>query len=427
MKVLIPVFGSHGDVLPFIAFGRELVRRGHEVLLYAPAPFEQAAVRSGLHFHCLGSEGDFEAALERPELRRVMRGLKYMFDLSLEVAQHVDLWIERHATLGKTVVVAPVASYGARIAQERLGLPTATVHIMPLFVESRMTSSRLPGLPIPAFLPSHWRHWFSRQADRYVVDRLVLPKLNRYRARAGLHPIRRLRHWWNSPTRLILTVPNWYAAPQLDWPLQAVQTGFPFADRHGDESDLPTALAAFLDAGDPPLVFVYTTWMRNAHRFFEAAVGASARLGRRCVLLSPHAQQIPPSLPDDAIHVSYAPLSLLLPRAVALVHHGGVGTVATALAAGIPQIVVPFMGDQFDEGERVRRLRVGAVASRRTLTAGRLARTLTRLLADPVIARHCMMARTRIGRDDGIAATCDVIEAMSPKIKLPRTRSAKVT
>lgn len=416
MKVLLPVFGTHGDVLPFLAVGQELARRGHDVIVRAPAPFARHAARIGLPFHPVGTQAEYDAVLDRPEFQRTFGGLKLWVELGLRLADDTSRWIEQNIAVARTVVVAPPFGYGARIAQERFGLPVVTLHATPFLVESRTASPRLPGLAIPRTLPSRFRHWLSQGADRFVLDRLALPRLNAYRAGLGhgLPPVGRLRHWWNSPNAVVLMFPDWYAPPQLDWPLQTVQAGFPMVDRLGDSSELAPDLAAFLDAGEPPVVFTYSSWMRRAAPFFSTAMTVCRRSGRRGVLLAPQDGQVPPHLPPGMIHVPYAPLSLLLPRSAALVHHGGIGTVAQALAAGVPQIVVPFMGNHFDDGERVRRLGVGTVLGRRAFTAGRVARELDRLQADPNVARACAAARVRIGREDGIGRACDAIEALQP-------------
>ena len=91
---------------------------------------------------------------------------------------------------------------------------------------------------------------------------------------------------------------------------------------------------------------------------------AAQRLGRRAVLLTPHREQVPASLPPDMLWLPYVPLRTLLPRAAALVHHGGIGTTAEALRAGVPQVIVPLAYDQFDNAARVEALAAGAMRAR---------------------------------------------------------------
>lgn len=425
IDVALVAVGTHGDVLPFIALGHELVARGHGAALAAPAPFEAMARRAGLAFQPLGTAADYEAVIREPELWHPRRGVRPMLDYAMSVAETACLWLGavRADTREMAVVASPLA-WGARIAQDLYEIPTATLHVMPFLIESRSAPPRLPGLPLPRVLPARLRAYVNSGADKYAAGPVALPPLNALRARFGLDPVRRLRHWWNSPERMLLMFPDWYAAPQGDWPAQAVQLGFPIVDRFGDIAVLPPELSAFLAAGDAPIAFTYGSAMRQGAAFFDTAVALCRRTGRRGVLLAPQAGQISGDLPPHVIHVPYAPLSALLPACVALVHHGGVGTVAQGLAAGVPQLVVPVAFDHFDEGRRLTERLLGTTIDRRLFRPGRAARALTRLLTDPRVARACAEARTRMAEGgDAIARACDQVEDLHRTARSGRTVS----
>jgi rhamnosyltransferase subunit B len=402
-------------VLPFIALGHELLARGHGATLAAPAPFEPMARRAGLGFQPLGTAADYEAVIGQPDLWHPRWGFRPMFDYAMRVSESACLWLgATRARASDLVVVASPLAWGARLAQDLYDIPTATLHVMPFLIESRSDPPRLPGLPLPRILPAALRAYVNRGVDKVVVGPFTLPALNTLRDRLGLDPVRRLRHWWNSPTRMLLMFPDWYAAPQPDWPAQAVQLGFPLVDRFGDVPAVPPELEAFLAAGAPPLVFTYGSAMRQGAAFFDTAVQICRRTGRRGVLLAPQGGQIPKPLPAEIIHLPYAPLSALLPRSAALIHHGGVGTVAQALAAGIPQLVVPVAFDHFDEGRRLKDRTLGATLSRRAFRPARAARVIDRLLTDPAVARACARARARMAQDrDAVTEACARIEAMA--------------
>ncbi|PVZ04395.1 UDP:flavonoid glycosyltransferase YjiC (YdhE family) [Methylobacterium radiotolerans] len=413
--VALVAVGTHGDVLPFIALGHELLKRGHGVSLAAPAPFEAMARRAGLAFQPLGTVADYEAVIRQPDLWHPQQGFRPMFDYALQVAEAACLWLGATRARGVDLrVVASPLGWGARLAQDLYDLPTATLHVMPFLIESRYDPPRLPGLPLPRVLPAALRAYVNLGVDKVAVGPFTLPPLNALRARLGLDPVYRLRHWWNSPTGMLLMFPDWYAEPQADWPGQAVQLGFPLVDRFGDVAAMPPELEAFLDAGDPPIVFTYGSAMRQGAGFFDTAVRLCRRMGRRGVLLAPQGGQIPKPLPAGIVHLPYAPLSALLPRSAALVHHGGVGTVAQALAAGVPQLVVPVAFDHFDEGRRLKDRDLGATLSRRAFRPARAARVLGRLLADPAVARACAAARARMAEGpDAIRDACDYVERLT--------------
>ena len=113
---------------------------------------------------------------------------------------------------------------------------------------------------------------------------------------------------------------------------------------------MPPELTRFLDEGPPPIVFTLgssAVWV--ARDFYHESIAAAKLLGRRAVLLiGDERNQLRESLPPETIAVNYAPFEALLPRACAMVHHGGVGTTSNGLRAGIPTLIVPFAFDQAD-------------------------------------------------------------------------------
>ncbi|MEH3144229.1 MAG: glycosyltransferase [Methylobacterium frigidaeris] len=411
-RIWLVGLGTHGDILPVIALGAALRQRGHDARVAVPAPFLALASRAGLPCHPIGSQGDFDRVMADRSLWRPIRGARALFTAAVEAAGPTYRWLEENGRPGHDLVVASSLAFGARIAQDRLGFSLATLHLMPMLVESRLAPPRLPGLPLPGWLPARLRHGMGRGADRFVIGPAALPALNALRATLGLGPVRRLRHWWHSPECVLLAVPEWYAAPQSDWPAQLTQTGFPLADTYGDAEDLSPELRAFLRDGAPPVAFMYGSAMLRADRFFATAVDLCRRSGRRGVLLTAHGGQIPAGLPPGILHAAYAPLSRLLPACAALVHHGGVGTVAQALAAGCPQLIVPVAFDHADEARRVSRLGVGTSLSRRRFTARRGHRALEGMLASGPVQAACREVRARVAGGRGIPALCDAIDAM---------------
>lgn len=177
-------------------------------------------------------------------------------------------------------------------------------------------------------------------------------------------------------------------------------------------ADLAPAVTAFLEAGEPPLAFTYGSAMVQAQGFFRTALDLCTRLGRRGIFLAPQGGQVPDDLLPDMLHVPYAPFSRLLPRCAALIHHGGIGTVAQALAAGCPQLVVPVAFDHFDEAQRLRLLGVGSSISGRSFTPAQAEQEVQRLLTNPSVARACSVAKARVNKEDGVGAACDAVEAL---------------
>ncbi len=120
--------------------------------------------------------------------------------------------------------------------------------------------------------------------------------------------------------------------------------------------------------------------MGAAGDFYRESLKAVERIDVRAVFLTgPHRQSLHETLPAGVIAIPYAPHSEIFPRALAIVHQGGIGTTAQAMRSRHPVLVVPFAHDQFDNGERVRRLGVAEVVYRSRYTAVTAEKALRRL------------------------------------------------
>jgi rhamnosyltransferase subunit B len=414
MRVILTGLGSAGDVLPAVGVGRRLVQRGHDVVLIASDHFRPLAERNNFEFVGLGSDADYRRLIQDPALFDRRRGLETVLRQTVQSLEMVYAAVRRCILPGRTVVGAHVLDFASRMLQDQGEVPVATLLLSPALLRSQYEVPTLQG----TLNASRWPRWTKRllwwTIDGLVIDRVVLPDLNRMRARHGLVPIRRpFDGWILSPRLTIGLFPDWFAPPQPDWPAQVRLTSFPLFD---EAEPMPAQVDEFLAAGNPPIVATFGTAVSHGGTQFEAAIRACQLLGRRGVLLSQFGQ-VPRSLPPGIIHVPFAPLTQLLPRSAALVHHGGIGTTAAGLAAGVPQLVVPLSHDQPDNGMRVRRLGAGDVMTRSdrgsaSALGHQLASRLDALLSADIVARRCATLAQHLSMVDGIGLTCDLLESL---------------
>jgi UDP:flavonoid glycosyltransferase YjiC (YdhE family) len=411
--LLIPI-GSSGDVHPFVALGLALRDRGHRVTVITGAYFEGLLRRAGLDFVGLGTVEEFESVLLHPDGWHPRRGFEVVFRWGvLPWIRHIYDLIAARYVPGETVVAASLLAFGARMAQEKLGVPMVSVELQPAMLRSGHQASVLPGLALPDWLPAAVKRLVYWTGDVFVLDPIIAPTTNAVRSELGLPPVRRLLDgWWHSPQRIVGLYPSWYAPPQPDWPPQLALTGFLLFDERG-LTEPPPEVLDFLDRG-PPLVFTAGSAMRLGHAFFATAAEACRLLGRPGLLLTRYPEQLPDRLPDGVRHSAYVPFSQLLPRSAVLVHHGGIGTTAQALAAGVPQLVMPMSHDQPDNAARVERLGVGRSLPPKRFKAPAVARLLGELLDAPAVAARCREVARRFDGAEPIAETCRLIEEMVP-------------
>ena len=340
MQALLVTLGSDGDLYPFIGIGAALRARGWRVAVISSNPNEKAVVQAGLDYvrvvpdaaaipsltlRDLANLGGWrelgDRAVMRPLLRWVFPRWRKLARSSsvLPLLRPVYEAVAARFTPGSTVVAAHPLALGARVAHDALGVPLASVLTYPAYLRSVHRPPVWPPLVLPTWLPLNGRRAAYHLADALVFDRLLQGPLNAFRARLGLPPVYRpWAEWRFSPQRIIGLFPDWFAAPQPDWPPQTARPGFVRYEQNGDEP-LSGDLEQYLRDGPAPVVFTAGTARRKAGRFFAESAEACRLLGRRGLLVTRFAELVPPRLPPGVRHVAYAPFGRLLPRAAAAV------------------------------------------------------------------------------------------------------------
>ncbi len=416
VHVLVIPMGSAGDVYPFVAMATALRQRGHRVTLLTSGAYQWLAEAEGLDFVPLISASEHEELVANPLLWHPRHGAEF-FCRSIVlpgVRKVYDLVAERNEP-GQTVMLAPPWAMGARIAQEKMQVPLATMHIAPLLFRSAYQNRRMPMFPVPDWVPPFIKRAIFRIGD-WVMDAKFGGEILQFRDELGLPRVSKIMtEWWNSTQLIVGLFPEWFARPQPDWPPQTRLVGFPFyrpPRTNADATRISIELREFLAQGDRPLVFACGT--ANAHQedYYRTAVEVCQRLHRRGILLTQYPQQLPRELPATIRHFSYVDFDELLPHAAGLVHHGGIGTCAQALAAGIPQLVRPLNYDQPDNGMRLKRLGVGEVISPARFTTRRVARALDALLTSADVQGNVRVCKERFTDEAPTEQVCLLLEKL---------------
>jgi UDP:flavonoid glycosyltransferase YjiC (YdhE family) len=422
MHVVLATVGTDGDVFPHVGLGCALRGHGHRVTLAAPETYRDRALALGLEFCSLVTAAEMVSALADPDMWHPLRSGLMMARWGAPMMPRQYQALAELAGEPGTVIVANPGLLPARLVQEKLKVPLASLLLQPGLIPSCTAPPEMPGgLTIPPWLPHPLRraYWLGVDAAGYL---LAARHLNRLASRLGLPSVRRLFRWWLSPELVIGLFPPWYAEPQPDWPAQIRLAGFGRYD--GPVAELPDHVRAFCQAGPSPVAFTLGTGMAHAGRFFCDAVAACRAAGVRGLLLTKYPESIPPSLPETISHCTFAPFRQLLPLCGAVVHHGGVGTTAAALASGCPQLVLPLAWDQPDNAARVKRLGVGFGLGARQRSVADMARALSRLM-NPAVRERCREVAMLAAREDGLEAAADEVETMISREAMPRARSER--
>ncbi|WP_448661277.1 nucleotide disphospho-sugar-binding domain-containing protein [Sphingomonas sp. CJ20] len=416
-RITIATVGSLGDLHPFIAIGRALAARGAAPVMAVPLDHVDKCRNAGLEAEAmLGSFADLarDTGLDDAEVvRRVLRDQDFLVRRLLlpPLTDSADR-LARIAA-GSQAMVGSLFALAAPIAAERARIPFVSAVLQPMAWLSPEDPGTGPNFRLFARPPlgSIGRGW-NRAVARLMAAELrrrYAPAINAVRAAQGLAATRRtpLLEAGTAPALSLGLYSPALAPLPADAPAPARLTGFPWFDSDdGAAPVLPPDIAAFLAAGPPPLVVSLGSFVPYAEQnLYRRAAEAARALGLRAILLTGEPLGIEGA---DLLVSRYAPHSLLFPHAAAIVHHGGVGTTGQALRSGRPQLIVPFMGDQYDHGARITRLGVGL-----TTLPGRFAKggaaLIERLLEEPTFATRAAAVAAAMAEEDGASAAAEAI------------------
>jgi sterol 3beta-glucosyltransferase len=195
-----------------------------------------------------------------------------------------------------------------------------------------------------------------------------------------------------------------------DWPARHHISGYWFLDRDPDWEP-PIPLVRFLENGPKPISIGFGSMIgRDAEKLLAVAVRAVQSAGQRAVLLGGWADAGGLKLPDTVFKIEAVPHDWLFPRVAAVVHHGGSGTTAAGLRAGVPSILVPFFGDQPYWGRRVHALGVGPhPIQRKSLTVPKLAESISNAVQDVDMRRNAAALGEKIRAEDGVQSAVNFV------------------
>lgn len=417
MRIMIMAMGSRGDVQPYVALGKGLKAAGHSVRLATHENFESLVISHELEFYPL--KGNVQAFLEDPENRELLESGNFLAinARTAKASQRAAIdWADGGlvASQGMDLLIAGVGGLFLSVSlAEKLKIPLLQAYIFP-FTPTQAFPAVLFPQSIAKFggAVNRLSHHVFRQimwqgartgdelARQQVLDLPTAPFWGNY------HSV----HLQRYPILYGLS-PSVIAKPS-DWQ-DTHMTGYWFLDEPHDWSP-PLALLEFLQSGSPPVFSGFGSMVsRNPEETADLVLQAIALTGQRAILQSGWRGLSKRDLPDTVFMVDSIPHSWLFPRVAAVVHHGGAGTTAAGLRAGIPTIVIPFFGDQPFWGHRVAELGVGtAPIPRKDLTAERLAKAIQQVMNDSAVRQRAAELGAKIQAEDGVAHAVAIVQEL---------------
>ncbi len=416
MHITVIAVGTRGDVQPLVALAKRLHCAGRTVRVATTLEFEALVREQDLD--CFALSGSPSQMMQNAEMLAAMGGNRNPVALVRGILKTIkpqfeqgvaEIWAACQDT--DAMILSLLGFYGGYHVAEKLGVP---------FFEGYV----LPGRPTRAF-PSPLlgadlhlggaANWLSHTLLLQIAWQLLQPVVNHARQVVlGLPPLsfRRLFREFEEKHQPTLHGYSSLVLPKPpDWPEWHHVTGYWFLDRQLDWQP-PDDLVDFLESGPQPVCIGFGSMTgRDPERVTGIVLEALRRSEQRGLLLTGWGGISASDLPDDVFMIDSAPHDWLFPRVAAVVHHGGSGTTAAGLRAGVPAVIVPFGGDQFLWGRCIRKQGVGPEPIPcKKLTPERLTLAIRMATGNEAMRKNAAALGAKIRAEDGVEQAVAIIE-----------------
>ncbi len=412
-RFLLNPCGTSGDVHPYIAVGRELLQRGHEVFLLTNPAFRGIAEKESIPFVPIGEPLDWKELRSDHRVHNPKKSWKAAMQWGATGTMRATFAAIRDLHQpGETVVAAPAWSLGARIARDALKVPLATCILNPFLLRSAFQSPITSQLWMPDGMPRWMKRFQYRFVDKFFIEPLLGKDIQAFCCEHHVPYVPRcMNGWWFSPDLVLGLFNQIYVPEQCDWPCRVEYVGHTVWDPVGDP-EVQSRVKTFLDTGTPPVCFVPGSVGPGAQSFYSIATKACLQLKVRGLILDKAENDVVGLLPETMHHAPYAPLRDVLPKCCAIVHSGCIGTAAQGLLAGIPHLVRPRVNDQPDMAQRLRRLGVALVLQNSKFNVHNLAKALHQSLNDAYQKKRCQEVQSIVAQDNAPQEIATALERL---------------
>jgi len=418
MKITVNTFGTRGDIQPYIALSLGLQQTGHSVRIFSHQIFESLVKEYGFDFyplHLNPQEVLINQALSElgNNTIRINRWMEENFSSVLEDIFTATLNANRDADLTLNTGL----SFAGWHVAEKLNIPAIATYLWPI------TPSRyLPAASVK--IPPNWLpfrgvvNYLSTKLFNQLFFNLLLASVNRCRKDIlDLQPMKAREYWsLDSPERgtpLIYGYSPVVVPKPPDWNNNQQISGYWFLDR-GKNYRPEKSLLDYLADGPPPVYLGFGSMVdHRREEITQIVIDALKETNQRGILLGGWSGLGSEGLPDSVLGVDAVPHDWLFPKMAAVVHHGGAGTTAAGLQAGIPSVIVPSFGDQFFWGWRVQELGAGPKPiPRNKLTVTNLSKAIQQAVYDENMRKQASLLGQQIRAENGVEVAVRMIEGL---------------
>lgn len=415
MRVIVLAWGTHGDIQPYVALACGLQSAGWEVRFAAPAMFREFVAAHGLEYWELPGDPRRIVANQvtntRLETSNPLRAMRHIVGIFTPLIKPMLTHALRAAKDCDFIIYSPFVWAGAHIA-EALSIPCVLALLCPLYPTA--------DFPNPMTLPKGSLGSLLNRATHAMSLKWTWQpyhgEINRLRGSVlGLAPTRTAGSMYGAIGQHLPHLMGYSSSvlPQpADWPASVHVTGYWFTPEL--QWQPPEKLLRFVADGSPPVYIGFGSMGGDAQHDTSVVLKTLEMVGQRAVIARGWGGLNPESLPYSVLMVDFVPHEWLFPRVNAVVHHGGSGTVAAAVRAGVPQVVVPFVAEQPFWAHRLHKLGVSPVPiPHRAFSIDRFTSALRQVINDPAMCHRATALGEQICGEAGVERAVGVIKQLA--------------
>lgn len=410
MRIVLSTWGSTGDVQPFLALARQLLKADHEVRVCTSEVYRERFIKHSVDFYTVGVPFDFNhmhRAMDK--VVKIKDPLRSSILLVKDGILHkADKWYEGclKGMEGHDLAICHSADVAGQEAAIKQNLPWISVSYCPGFIKTTEEAPHpVPNLGKP-FNALVWRlvEWLMRKQVDPLFNDFITSIGGQKRRLIGIDGM------YSPELNLIAASPH-ISKPPRDLPKKHKFTGPWFLDETDYEP--PSDLLSFLDGGSPPVVISFGSMGgTKSIETTKILVEAVQHAGKRAIIQAGWGNLGLDGTPESIFFVGYVPHSFLFRQGCCVIHHGGAGTTAAACRAGVPSIIVPHLAiDQSYWGLTAHKLGVAPKPLHcRDMTAKRLARRINVVNSSKSMAEKARTLGKKIEAEDGLKTAVKMIE-----------------
>jgi sterol 3beta-glucosyltransferase len=410
MRITILTYGSRGDVQPFIWLSKGLMSSGHSVKLVAPSRFQNLVEEQGIHFLPLAGDPAQLSRRLNDSGQNFIRMAGEIMDHAIEIGADVFHQTEEACKDADLIIHSLMHAVGAHTLAREMNIPDIHIELFPMFT----STGDYPNVTLP---DSRFRalNRLTHDMTRLLTVWAARTGFEQVRRRAGLPRRKLYSPFDNDPLRpqtpiLCAWSPRVLPASS-DWSSNVYITGYFFGDF--DDYRPPLELQEFLARGEPPVCITFGSMVnREAEKIDQIVRESLQHTNRRGIILSGWSE-LKKTSSSELLYLDTVPHQWLLPRCQMVIHHGGASTTSAGLRAGIPNIVIPFTGDQLFWGRRIHAIGAGP----KPIPVKELSiENLTRAIIEAenyAIRKQALDIGRELRSEDGVGITVKLLEKYS--------------